>query len=119
MSRSFWRVSQDVVDGIHVIAPIRSLTDPEFRKAVESARQADVTPDLVALYSYAAVQTWAEGVRRAGGGDPKKVIEALRSGEFETAVGKVAFDARGDRRNLAFSVLTWQTGRLLQVGTLQ
>ena len=119
LSRSFWRASQDVVDGIHVIAPIRSLTDVEFRKAVDLLRQADVIPDLVALYSYASVQTWAEAVRRAGTGDPKKVIETLRSGEFETAIGTVAFDARGDRRNLAFSVLTWQAGRLVQLGTLQ
>jgi ABC-type branched-subunit amino acid transport system substrate-binding protein len=42
-----------------------------------------VVPDLVALNSYAAVQTWSEAVRLAGGGDPAKVLEALRTGESQ------------------------------------
>jgi branched-chain amino acid transport system substrate-binding protein len=73
-----------------------------------------VLPDLVALNSYAAVQTWAEAVRRAGSGDPKKVAEALRSGEFKTVVGTVAFDQQGDRRNIGYTVVTWQGERLIR-----
>ena len=113
LSQSFWLNARKAAEGIHVIAPVGRLDNPEFQKAVDLLRQADVVPDLVALYSYAAVQTWAEAVRRAGGGEPKKVIEALRSGEFRTAVGRVAFDQKGDRRDIHYSVLTWQGGRLM------
>jgi branched-chain amino acid transport system substrate-binding protein len=113
LSQSFWLAARKAAEGIHVIAPIQSLTNAAFRKTVDLLRLADVTPDLVALNSYAAVQVWAEAVRRAGGGDPKKVVGALRAGRFESAVGSVAFDQRGDRRDICYSLLTWQGGRLI------
>ena len=72
-----------------------------------------MVPDLVDLYSYAGVQTWAEAVRRAGSGERSKVIEVLRSGEFATAVGPVAFDQKGDRRDSHYSMMSWQRGRLV------
>jgi branched-chain amino acid transport system substrate-binding protein len=113
LSQNFWVAAGKAAEGINVIAPIQSVTSVEFRKTVDLLRQAQVVPDLVALNSYAAVETWAEAVRRAGGGDPKKVVAALRSGVFKTAVGPVAFDQRGDRRDICYSLLTWQGGRLM------
>jgi len=111
LSHNFWLEAHSAAEGIHIIAPIGSPTTPELRKTIDLLRQAGVIPDLVALNSYATVQVWAEAVRRAGGGDPRKVIEALRSGEFQTAVGPAAFDQRGNRRDLRYSILTWQDGR--------
>jgi branched-chain amino acid transport system substrate-binding protein len=113
LSQGFWRTSRATAEGIHVIAPIESLDSAELRKAVDLLKQSDVIPDIVTVSHFAAVQTWAEAVRRAGGGEPKKVIEALRSGEFKTAVGRVAFDQRGDRRDIRYSILTWKNGRLV------
>jgi branched-chain amino acid transport system substrate-binding protein len=113
LSQNFWRAAGKAAEGVLVVAPIVSRNNPEFRKAADLLKQADVVPDLVDLYSYAAVQTWAAAVRRAGSGERKKVIEALRSGEFATAVGRVAFDRNGDRRDIDYSVMTWQGGRLI------
>ena len=111
LSYNFWREARSVAEGIHIIAPIGLPTTPELPRTIDVFRQAGVVPDLVALNSYATVQTWAEAVRRAGGGDPKKVIEALRSGNFQTAVGPVAFDQQGNRRDMPYTVLTWQDGQ--------
>lgn len=112
LSQGFWYTAREATEGIRVLAPIASLESAEFRKAVDLLQQSKVVPDLVALSNFAAVQTWAEAVRRAGGGDPKKVIQALRSGEFETAIGRVAFDQHGDRRDIRYSILTWKDGHL-------
>jgi branched-chain amino acid transport system substrate-binding protein len=111
LSYNFWLGAQSVAEGIQIIAPIGSPTTPELPKTIDLLRTAGVIPDLVALNSFATVQIWAEAVRRAGGGDPRKVIEALRSGEFPTAVGPVAFDQQGNRRDIGYSVLTWQDGQ--------
>jgi branched-chain amino acid transport system substrate-binding protein len=113
LSYNFWleQRAAAVAQGIHIIAPIGSPTTPELPRTIALLRQAGVIPDLVALNSYATVQVWAEAVRRAGGGDSRKVIEALRAIEFQTAVGPVAFDQRGDRRDMRYSVLIWQDGQ--------
>jgi branched-chain amino acid transport system substrate-binding protein len=51
-------------------------------------------------------------VRRAGSGEPKAVVGALRSDTFDTAIGPVAFDDKGDRRDIQYSILTWQNGSI-------
>jgi branched-chain amino acid transport system substrate-binding protein len=119
LSQGFWRAIGPRPESINVIAPIESLSKPEFRDAVDSLKQSGVVPDLVALYSYVAVQIWAEAVRRAGNGDSKKIAEMLRSGEFTTAVGRVTFDQKGDRRDISYSVLTWQGGPLPELRVAQ
>jgi len=98
-----------------MIVPVDSPARLEFRKTIDQLAQANVVPDLVALNSYATIQTWAEAVRRAGSGDPAKVVDALRTGEFQTAIGLVAFDKQGERRGAGYSVLTWDGGRLRSV----
>jgi len=113
LSQRFWGDAREAAEGIHFIAPIGPMNDPEVAKAVDLFGRSKVTPDLVTLNSYAAVQVWAEAVRRAGVGEPKKVVEALRSGEFKTGAGRVAYDQKGDRRDISYSALTWQGGRLI------
>ncbi|MEA2982615.1 MAG: branched-chain amino acid transport system substrate-binding protein [Alphaproteobacteria bacterium] len=113
LSQTVWRQAGKAIEGVLVIAPITVTDNAKFREAVDLLKGADVVPDLVALYSFAAVQTWAGAVRQAGSGEPKQVIEALRSGKFETAVGTVAFDGKGDRRDIRYSLLTLQAGRLI------
>jgi branched-chain amino acid transport system substrate-binding protein len=110
-SQAFLLAKREVAEGIQIIVPIDT-TASEFRKAADLLEQADVVPDLVALNTYAAIETWAQAVGSAGGADPEKVAQALRSGEFKTAVGRVAFDPRGLRRDVRYSVLTLQGGRL-------
>jgi branched-chain amino acid transport system substrate-binding protein len=112
LSRTFWFTAREAAEGIRVLAPIESVDSADFRNAITLLGQAKIVPDLVALASFASVQVWAEAVRRAGGGDPKKVIQALRAGPFDTAIGRVAFDANGDRRDIRYSVLSWQGGHL-------
>ena len=104
-------------EGVQVIAPIGSLDNPEYLKATELLERAGVVADLIALNSYAAVQTWAEAVRRAGSGDPRSVVEVLQSGTIDTAVGPVAFDLRGDRRGIQNSPVVLKNGHMKALAT--
>jgi branched-chain amino acid transport system substrate-binding protein len=56
-------------------------------------------PDVVAgadLKPYAAVQVWAQAVKIAGTFETKAVAEALRTHEFDTVLGRIGFDEKGD-----------------------
>ena len=48
------------------------------------------------MYGYGAVQAWAQAVNQAGSFKPKAVIDALRTGSFDTVLGKIGFDNKGD-----------------------
>jgi branched-chain amino acid transport system substrate-binding protein len=49
-----------------------------------------------AVRSYAAVQLWAAAVAKAGTTDANKVADVLRAGSWNTVLGPVSFDAKGD-----------------------
>jgi branched-chain amino acid transport system substrate-binding protein len=55
--------------------------------------------------SYAVVQAWAQAVAHAGTFAPAAVAEALRSFDFDTVVGRVGFDDKGDVTG--FGTYTW------------
>lgn len=53
-------------------------------------------PSGYTLYSYAAVQVWAQAVEIAGTFEGDAVARTLRTQEFETVLGTVSFDDKGD-----------------------
>src|SRR5262244_3144831 len=54
-------------------------------------------PQAYTLYSYAAVQIYKQAAEQAKSLDPKKVAEVMHSGkQFDTVLGTVSFDKKGD-----------------------
>jgi len=49
-----------------------------------------------AYTAYAAVQVWAQAVEQVGKVEMEAVAGALRGGEFDTVLGRIGFDGKGD-----------------------
>jgi branched-chain amino acid transport system substrate-binding protein len=62
------------------------------------------------LGSYAAVQVWAQAVERAGTLELPAVAGMLRRGRFDTVLGRVAFDQKGDLKGATWQWQVWQDG---------
>jgi branched-chain amino acid transport system substrate-binding protein len=70
---------------------------PEAQEVVAAIREEDAyEPEGYTLYSYGAVQAWAQAVTQAGTLKSEAVIDALRKGSFDTVLGKIGFDEKGD-----------------------
>jgi len=70
---------------------------PEAQDVVAAIREEDAyEPEGYTLYSYGAVQAWAQAVQKAGSLKPKAVIKTLKKGSFDTVLGKIGFDEKGD-----------------------
>jgi branched-chain amino acid transport system substrate-binding protein len=70
---------------------------PEAKDVVAAIREEDAyEPDGYTLYAYGAVQAWVQAVEQAGSLEPKAVIKVLREGSFDTVIGKIGFDEKGD-----------------------
>jgi branched-chain amino acid transport system substrate-binding protein len=71
--------------------------NPEAAAVVAAIRDEEAyEPEGYTLYGYGAVQAWAQAVEQAGSLEPDAVIKALRAGEFDTVLGKIGFDEKGD-----------------------
>ncbi len=79
---------------------------PEAADVVAAIRDEDAyEPEGPTLYAYGAVQAWAQAVQLAGSLQPDSVIDALKSGSFDTVMGKIGFDEKGDVTGL--SAFVW------------
>ncbi|HWJ74104.1 MAG TPA: branched-chain amino acid ABC transporter substrate-binding protein [Kaistia sp.] len=85
--------------------------NPMATAAVKEFRDAGFEPEAYTLYSYASVQVIADAITKAGTADPQKVAEALKSGgPFETVIGPLSFDAKGDRTTADYVMWIWKKG---------
>jgi branched-chain amino acid transport system substrate-binding protein len=62
------------------------------------------------LATYAAVQVWAQAAERAGTSEGAVVIKALHRGRFETVLGWVGFNTKGDLEGAAWHWQVWSEG---------
>lgn len=108
----FWAIAGDAGEGTVFTFAADPRRNPAAAKAIEAFKAQGVDPEGFTLFSYAVVQTIAEGVKRAGGDDAKKVAAALKSGApVETIVGPVKFDEKGDVVEPRFDLNTWSAGK--------
>jgi branched-chain amino acid transport system substrate-binding protein len=70
-------------------------------------------PTGYTLYSYAAVQIFAQAAEAAGGVQSARLLPAMRTAdrEFRTVLGPMRFDGKGDPTNAAYRVYEWRDGR--------
>ena len=77
------------------------------RQSSKKFKSKNIDPEGYTLYTYAAMQMWSQAVTKAGTTDPKKVTETIKAGEWDTVLGKMAFDAKGDIKLLDYVVYKW------------
>jgi branched-chain amino acid transport system substrate-binding protein len=66
--------------------------------------------------TYAAFQVWAQAAAKAGTLETKAVADALRAGEFDTVLGRIGFDAKGDVTGYeTFVWYVWKDGKYAPV----
>src|SRR5689334_20615187 len=80
---------------------------PTAKAIVEKIKAKGIDPEGYTLYTYAAMQVWAAAAAKAKTTDPKKVMETIKAGEWDTVLGKLSFDAKGDIKVIDYVVYKW------------
>ncbi|MCC8980344.1 branched-chain amino acid ABC transporter substrate-binding protein [Bradyrhizobium acaciae] len=80
---------------------------PTAKAIVEKFKSKNIDPEGYTLYTYAAMQVWTQAVAKAGTTDAKKVMDTIKAGEWDTVLGKMAFDAKGDIKAIDYVVYKW------------
>ncbi|CAN7309308.1 branched-chain amino acid ABC transporter substrate-binding protein [Pararhizobium sp. LjRoot238] len=89
--------------------------NPEAAPVVERFRAENFEPAGYTLLSYAAVQLWAQAVEKAASLELPAVITTLRGQEFDTVLGPVDFDDKGDLTNQSWVWYVWRGGEYVPV----
>ena len=86
---------------------------PAAAEVVKEFKANKIEPEGYVLYTYAAVQIWADAVKKAGTADPKKVADTLKSsGPWQSVLGPITFDKKGDPTQSGYVLLRLEEWRL-------
>ena len=103
-TQEFATLAGAAADGVMFTNAAEARNLPSAKDVVDEFRKGGFEPEGYTLSTYAAIQVWAQAVTKAGSTDAKKVAEALRSQTWDTVIGKLGFDAKGD---LTSSTYVW------------
>ncbi|MBB4477463.1 branched-chain amino acid ABC transporter substrate-binding protein [Rhizobium etli] len=83
---------------------------PQAAQVVERFRAENFEPAGYTLLSYSAVQVWSQAVKKAGSLRPQEVIASMQGNQFETVMGRVDFDDKGDLTVQSWIWYVWKGG---------
>ncbi len=116
VTKEFWQIAGDAGAGtLMTFSP-----DPRLNKAaadvVASFKAKGIDPEGYVLYTYAAVQLWAETAKKIKSTDPKKVAAALKaSGNWPSVLGPMSFTPKGDPKGAGYVLYIWKNGAYAQM----
>jgi len=109
--KEFWTIAGPGAAGTLMTFGPDPRKNPAATKVVEEFKKKGIDPEGYVLYSYAAGQVIQQAVEATKSIDPKKVAEYIHSGaKFDTVLGGLTFDKKGDRTNLDYVVYVWKDG---------
>jgi len=85
--------------------------NPAAADVVAKFKAKNFEPEGYTLYSYAAMQIFAQAAAEAKSSDPKKLADVMHSGKvFKTVIGDISYDKKGDRTTVDYVMYTWKKG---------
>jgi branched-chain amino acid transport system substrate-binding protein len=95
--KEFLEVCGKDADGTFTTFPA---TNPAFVETYKK-RFAGKEPGPYAIFSYTATKVLAEAIAKAGSTEGPKVAQAIHAGKFDTPIGMIEFDEKGDVKDRA------------------
>ena len=115
VDREYWAITGDAGAGTLMTFSPDPRNNPEAAEVVETLRAEGFEPEGYTLYTYAAIQVWAQAVEAAGSTDFDAVVQALNEGTFETVIGTLEFDDKGDVSLPGYVFYEWENGEYAMI----
>lgn len=111
VSEEFWSITGDAGEGTLMTFSRDPRKNEKAAPIVKVFRDKNIEPEGYVLYTYGAVQIWAEAVTRAGKNDLDATIKELDKGEFDTVLGTISFNDKGDVNAKGYVMYVWKDGK--------
>ena len=115
VTQEYWQITGKDGEGTLMTFSPDPRKNPAAAELVKTFRAKGVEPEGYVLYTYATFQVWKQAVEKAGSMDTDKVIKAMNSTEFNTAIGKFTFNDKGDPSLPPYALYEWKNGNYEQM----
>jgi len=111
----YWAITGDTGQGTLMTFSPDPRKNEVAQPVVEEFQAAGYDPEGYTLYTYAAIQAWAQAAETAGTTDLEPVVEALHGDQFETVLGTIDFDEKGDVQGDNYVMYKWDAGQYAEI----
>ncbi|MBU6497014.1 MAG: branched-chain amino acid ABC transporter substrate-binding protein [Rhodospirillales bacterium] len=115
VTKEFWQITGSAGEGAMMTFPSDPRLRPTAAAVVKAFKAKGIDPEGYVLYAYAAVQEWADAANKAGTVDAKKVAAVLRAGTWNTVLGPISYDKKGDVMKSDYVFYIWHDGNYAQM----
>jgi branched-chain amino acid transport system substrate-binding protein len=113
----YWAITGDTGQGTLMTFSPDPRKNPAAAPVVAEFEAAGFDPEGYTLYTYATIQVWAQAAEKAGSTDLDAVVEALHGNQFETVLGTISFDDKGDVEGENYVMYEWADGQYAEKGS--
>jgi branched-chain amino acid transport system substrate-binding protein len=110
-SQEFWSIAGSAGAGTLMTFDADPRKSPIAASVVATFRKGGYDPEGYTLYTYAAIQIFAHAATQAKSTKLADLLNVMHSAQFETVLGPIAFDAKGDVTTPAYKVYAWKDGK--------
>ena len=107
----YWKITGETGEGTLMTFSPDPRKNAVAAPVVERFRAKGIEPEGYNLYTYGAIQAWAQATEKAGTTDTAAVAKALRENKFETVLGEIGFDEKGDVTAPGYVFYVWKEGK--------
>jgi branched-chain amino acid transport system substrate-binding protein len=112
----YWAITGDTGQGTLMTFSPDPRKNEMAQPVVQEFEAQGYDPEGYTLYTYAAIQAWAQAAETAGSTDLEPVIEVLHNEQFETVLGTIDFDDKGDVQGDNYVMYKWEDGQYAELG---
>jgi branched-chain amino acid transport system substrate-binding protein len=106
-TNEFWSITGEAGTGMLFTFGPDPRKRPTAAAVVKRFKDKGIDPEGYTLYTYAALQIWTQAVQKAKTTDPKKVAAAVKAGKWNTVLGPISYDKKGDITSLDYVFYKW------------
>jgi branched-chain amino acid transport system substrate-binding protein len=106
----YWSITGEAGEGTLMTFSPDPAKNPAAKPIVDKFLAAGFKPEGYTLYTYGTIQVFAQAAEKVGSTDLDKLLPVLKSEKFDTVLGNIGFDQKGDVTAPGYVLYRWTKG---------
>jgi branched-chain amino acid transport system substrate-binding protein len=111
VTTEYWDITGNAGEGTLMTFSPDPRNNPKASSLIKEFEAAGVDPEGYVIYTYAALQVFEQAAKKAKSNDPAKVLKVMQKGKFDTVLGPLNFDKKGDVSLPGYVFYEWSKGK--------
>ncbi len=115
MSEELVKIGGPATDGTYATFGPDTKESPAAKGFNENYRKKYGEPGVYSVYAYDATHILLQAIKKSGSTEKKKLLENIKATDYQGALGRIQFDAKGDMKQSPYVVWKVEGGKFRQI----